>query len=181
MIVVATGGRNRFHLVRQSLQDLSRSLYTQILWLPCIWPSGGTNQTAVFQRLSIRLPIGCLSRFLAIAMHCAKCLLITRLQCLQSFPLHESSSHHHRFPTLNGITVTHCCVHILNLTSLIPIFRLIAIGHATSPTISSSCYHYASRTHQYTHRTQTHIHTLHILDYLIAISRNTPILSPYIS
>lgn len=133
MIVVATGGRNRFHLVRQSLQDLSRSLYTQILWLPCIWPSGGTNQTAVFQRLSIRLPIGCLSRFLAIAMHCAKCLLITRLQCLQSFPLHESSSHHHRFPTLNGITVTHCCVHILNLTSLIPIFRLIAIGHATSP------------------------------------------------
>lgn len=64
MIVVATGGRNRFHLVRQSLQDLPRLLYTQILWLPCIWPSDGTNQTAVFQRLSIRLPTGCLSRSL---------------------------------------------------------------------------------------------------------------------
>lgn len=93
----------------------------------------------------------------------------------------RSSSHHHRFPTLNGITVIHCGVHILNLTSLIPIFRLIAIGHATSPTISSSCYHYASRPHQYTHRTQTHIHTPHILGYLIAISPNTPMLSPYIS
>lgn len=128
---------------------------------------------SIAHRMSLSIPCYCYAL--------CKCLLITRLQCLQSFPLHESSSHHHRFPTLNGITVTHCCVHILNLTSLIPIFRLIAIGHATSPTISSSCYHYASRTHQYTHRTQTHIHTLHILDYLIAISPNTPILSPYIS
>lgn len=180
MIVVATGGRNRFPLVRQSLQDLSRLLYTQILWLPCILPSGGTNQTAVFQRLFIRFPTGCLSRPCDCYPLCKR-LLITRLQCLQSSPLHESSSHHHRFPTLNGITVIHCGVHILNLTSLIPIFRLIAIGHATSPTISSSCYHYASRPHQYTHRTQTHIHTPHILGYLIAISPNTPMLSPYIS
>lgn len=86
MIVVATGGRNRFHLVRQSLQDLSRSLYTQILWLPCIWPSGGTNQTAVFQRLSIRLPTGCLSRFLAIAMHCANVFWSPGYNAYNHFP-----------------------------------------------------------------------------------------------
>lgn len=88
MIVVATGGRNRFHLVRQSLQDLSRLLYTQILWLPCILPSGGTNQTAVFQRLFIRFPTGCLSRPCDCYLLCKR-LLITRLQCLQSSPLHD--------------------------------------------------------------------------------------------
>lgn len=176
-MIIAAGGRNRFHLVLQSLQDRSRSLYTQILWLPCIWPSGGPNQTVVFQRLSIRLPTGCLSRFLAIAMHYANIFLSPGYNAYNL--LHELSFHHHRLPTLNGIAVTHSGVYTLKSAFLGSIFRLIAIGHATSgPTISSSCYNYALRPHQYTHRIRFHIYTPHILGNLIAITPNTPILAP---